>query len=124
MKEKLVRLSEVREIEGFEPPHHTLTVDRKLVDKEDGAKNFAIWHGEVGVGGVAEVHSHRMEQAFLILSGKALFEIEGRRYELSQGDLIFLPSWLPHGIKSIGEKPLEILIFMAPPPESLEEWKR
>ena len=124
MREKVVKLSEVDKIEGFSPPHHSLTTDRKLFDREDGARNFALWHGEVGVGGKAETHSHRMEQVFLVLSGKALFDVDGRRYELGEEELIFIPSFLPHSVESVGDEPLRLLIFMAPPPESFDEWKR
>jgi quercetin dioxygenase-like cupin family protein len=72
----IVDLNEIESIAGFSPPHHTATKDRKLVDETIGAKNLAIWHGEIGTGGKADPHFHEeMEQAFLILDGEGIFRL-------------------------------------------------
>jgi hypothetical protein len=70
----IVDLNEIETISAFSPPHHTTTKDRKLVDETMGAKNLAIWHGEIGAGGKADPHFHEeMEQAFFILDGEGIF---------------------------------------------------
>ncbi|RKY50693.1 MAG: hypothetical protein DRP92_07730, partial [Candidatus Neomarinimicrobiota bacterium] len=111
------------EIESFTPPHHVNTQDKKLIDESLGAKNFALWYGEVEIGGGVDTHSHEMEQAFYILEGEALFEIEGVEYQVKENTVVFIPPNTKHKILNIGEKMLKILIVMAPQPKTLDVWK-
>ena len=113
------------EIPTFSPPDHTKTIDKKLVYEETGARNLAIWHGEVGLGGVGEMHVHEeMEQAFYILDGEARFEIDGEEDEVGKGNLVFVPQNTPHQMTSVGDTALKVLIIMAPSPSSMEAWKK
>ena len=110
---------------AFSPPHHTKTIDKKLVYEETGARNLAIWHGEIEQDGVAELHVHEaMEQAFYILDGEARFEIDGEQHKVRKGNLVFIPRNTPHEMTSIGNTALKILIIMAPPPFSANVGKK
>jgi mannose-6-phosphate isomerase-like protein (cupin superfamily) len=118
-------LNEIESIPAFSPPHHTTTKDRKLVDETIGAKNLAIWHGEMGAGGKADPHVHEeMEHAFFVLDGEAIFRFGEEERRVGKGCLVFVPAKLPHELTSIGQVPLKVLIIMAPPPESLAVWKK
>ena len=118
-------LDEIESIPAFSPPHHTTTKDRKLVDEAIGAKNLAIWHGEIGAGGKADPHFHEeMEQAFFVLDGEGMFKLGEEEHRVGKGCLVFVPLKLFHEVTPIGEAPLKLLIIMAPPPESLAVWKK
>ena len=118
-------VNKLDEIPTFSPPDHTKTIDKKLVYEETGARNLAIWHGEVGPDGVAEMHVHKeMEQAFYILDGEARFGIDGEEHRGGKGNLVFVPQNTPHQIASVGDTALKVLIIMAPPPSSMEAWKQ
>ncbi|MBT3367716.1 MAG: cupin domain-containing protein [Nitrospina sp.] len=110
---------------AFSPPHHTKTIDKKLVYEETGARNLAIWHGEIEQDGVAELHVHEaMEQAFYVLDGEAKFRIGGEEQKVGEGNLVFIPRNTSHEITSVGDTELKILIVMTPPPSSAGAWKK
>jgi len=112
-------------IPGFCPPHHAKTTDRKLIDETTGARNLALWHGEIEPGGVAELHVHEeMEQAFIVLEGKGVFMVEDQEYTLEKDSIIFIPAKQPHQVTSVGDRTLKLLIVMAPPPSSMAAWQK
>lgn len=118
-------INKLDEIPTFSPPHHTKTTDRKLVDETTGARNLALWHGEIEPGGVADLHVHEeMEQAFIVLEGKGSFMVEDQEYTLGEGSIIFIPAKQPHQVTSVGDRTLKVLIVMAPPPSSMEAWQK
>ncbi|MSU45948.1 MAG: cupin domain-containing protein [Lacunisphaera sp.] len=59
-----------------------------------------------GGGTVWHFHPDR-EQAFVILSGKALFEIGANTIEVKGGDIVFAPRHVGHGYKTMGDEPLK-----------------
>ncbi len=62
-----------------------------------------------GGGGTGSHSHHGREQAFLILSGRGLFEIGPTTSEVKTGDLVFAPKQVFHGCKVIGDEPLKYL---------------
>ncbi len=62
-----------------------------------------------GGGGTGSHSHHGREQAFLILSGRGLFEIGPTTSEAKTGDLVFAPKHVFHGCKVIGDEPLKYL---------------
>ena len=56
-------------------------------------------------------HIHIQEEIILILRGKVEMYIDGDRYKASAGDVIFLPSRIPHGLTNIGEGQCEYFAF-------------
>jgi len=118
-------INKLDEIPAFSPPHHTKTTDRKLVDETIGARNLAVWHGEIEPGGVAELHVHEeMEQAFIVLEGKGAFMVGDQEYTLGKDSIIFIPAKQPHQVTSVGDSTLKLLIVMAPPPSSMAAWQK
>lgn len=118
-------LNALHGIAAFCPPHHSGTLDRKLVEEGLGARHMAIWHGEIEPGGLADEHFHQdMEQAFYILDGECLFRLGGEEERLGKGSLVFVPIGQPHRVASVGASSLQLLIIMAPPPAGMDAWKR
>ncbi len=113
----------LNEGEVFVPPLHTKTLDRRLIDGKLGARNFQLIYGEIEPGGVAQTHSHEMEQGGFILEGKALIEIEGERFEAERDFAFFIPSNAKHQITNIGATTLKLILVFAPPPRSSEDWQ-
>lgn len=56
-------------------------------------------------------HSHVQEEIVLILRGNVEMYIDGDRYKASAGDLVFLPSRIPHALTNIGEEQCEYFAF-------------
>lgn len=120
----IINVERLEGIQSFEPPNHSKTLDHKLIHAENGAKNLAIWHGRVELGGKADSHFHPdMEQVFFVLQGEARFILDGQEHFLGQGDLILVPRGVTHQIQSVGEYTLKVLIIMTPPPASNDQWE-
>ncbi|MBM3776095.1 MAG: cupin domain-containing protein [Acidobacteria bacterium] len=61
-------------------------------------------------GGHTEVHLHpNMEQAEIVLEGRALWEAGEFEREVGPGDVIFCPRYAKHGYKVLGDKPFKFL---------------
>jgi amino-acid N-acetyltransferase len=45
-----------------------------------------------------EVHSHESEQITMVLTGELIFEVEGRVHRIKSGEVIAIPSSVPHAV--------------------------
>jgi quercetin dioxygenase-like cupin family protein len=59
-------------------------------------------------GGYTPVHYHPdMEQAEIVVSGRALWEVGEFEREVGPGDVIFCPRYAKHGYKVLGDEPFK-----------------
>lgn len=117
-------INNLDQLPSFSPAHHSGTVNRKLVDRDSGARRMAIWEGTVQTGGGAEEHLHEdMEQAFLVLDGEAIFKLADEEVRVGKGGLVYIPAQTPHRITSCGDRSLRTLIINAPAPVPANTWK-
>jgi transcriptional regulator with XRE-family HTH domain len=63
----------------------------------------------------AKMLSHPGEEAGLVIKGRLLLEVEGRRYELAPGDAYYFDSRRPHAFGNVGDGELIIVSACAPP---------
>jgi quercetin dioxygenase-like cupin family protein len=54
---------------------------------------------EMKKGAVVPVHSHDNEQVTSVISGRLLFRSGDTTQEVGPGEMLLLPSWLPHGVE-------------------------
>ncbi|MFT3774421.1 MAG: cupin domain-containing protein [Minicystis sp.] len=69
---------------------------------------FARW--EVRKGGKFPEHRHPNEQTTYVISGRLLFVVAGRRYELGPGDALQIPRDVPHWAEAL-EDTVEVDFF-------------
>lgn len=120
----IINVDRLEGIPSFVPPKHSKTINHWLIHAGNGARNLAIWHGQVEPGGEAQSHLHSgKEQVFFVLQGQARFSLDGQDHHLGMGDMILVPSGVTHRIISVGKQALKVLITMAPPPVSEELWE-
>lgn len=82
--------------------------------KNCSIQNLSIQISEIPVGSEQPIHSHQPEQCYYIIKGKGLMIIEGESRQVSEGDAVYIPSNLKHGIKNTGDNVLEYLTANAP----------
>lgn len=58
-----------------------------------------------------EPHTHSQEEIILMLKGTAKMSIDGKEYNTTAGDVIFLDSEIPHGITNTGDEACEYFAF-------------
>lgn len=77
---------------------------RWLVDKNDGARNFAMRRIEIKPGGKVPLHSHPEDHEIFILQGKGkLFNDEGQEELANEGDVFYIPPSEKHAMENLGE---------------------
>jgi len=56
-------------------------------------------------------HTHVQEEIILIIQGNVTMHIDGKLYPASAGDLVFLPSGIPHALLNTGKEQCEYFAF-------------
>ncbi|MCC6540136.1 MAG: cupin domain-containing protein [Bryobacterales bacterium] len=64
-------------------------------------------------GGVVPLHQHENEQLTYILEGALKFELEGREVTVRKGEVLYIPSNVPHRAVAL-EDTLDLDIFTPP----------
>src|SRR5690349_1230399 len=90
------------------------------VYKATGAEtgnSFSLWEAMFPPGRGAPPHTHtREDEAFYVLSGEVLMEVEGQaeRLHLGPGAFLFAPRHLRHGYRNPGKVDAHLLVFAMP----------
>jgi quercetin dioxygenase-like cupin family protein len=74
------------------------------------ADRVTIARFELAAGGVVPRHSHENEQVTCVLSGALKFAFDGQEIVARAGDVVQIPSWLPHEVHVL-EEALVIDVF-------------
>lgn len=76
--------------------------------------NISIQISTIPVDSEQPIHNHEPEQCYYIIRGKGLMIIDKEEQVVGEGDAIYVPSNLNHGIKNIGQVDLEYLTANTP----------
>ena len=107
-KAKVCHYSEVpAEIFGDEAPGVSI---RWVIDEEkDGAPVYALRVIEVAPGGHTPDHTHPFEHENFIMEGQGRVQIEGKWFEVTVGDIVFVPPNTQHTYVNTGGEPFKFL---------------
>lgn len=61
-------------------------------------------------------HFHDFEEAYFVVEGRGEVELEGERFDIETGDLVWEASGTIHAWRALGGKPLRFIELMAPRP--------
>ena len=73
-------------------------------------------------GAVVPRHQHESEQLSYIVEGALKFQVEGREVTVHEGEVLLVPSNVPHGAVAL-EDTLNLEIFSPPRPDWLARLK-
>lgn len=63
-----------------------------------------------------EYHYHSFHKCLIVLEGKIKYEVEGTEYDLSGGDIIWVPSYEAHKVLVSDDKPYKrIVVYLSKP---------
>jgi putative monooxygenase len=74
-----------------------------LVTRKVGAASLINGITIFDPGAAVPLHSHNCEESVVILSGRALVEIDGVEHEVGPEDATFLPANIPHRFKNASQ---------------------
>jgi quercetin dioxygenase-like cupin family protein len=83
----------------------------------DTGQQFSVWESTVPPGRGAPAHTHTCEdEAFYVLSGEVLVEVEGATdpLHLGTGAFLFAPRHRRHGYRNVGTATARLLVFAMP----------
>ncbi|HEY4906684.1 MAG TPA: cupin domain-containing protein [Candidatus Acidoferrum sp.] len=60
------------------------------------------------------LHRHRETEIFRVLEGRYLFQVDDRRFEAGEGDVVCVPGGASHAFVNIAHKPARQLVVMLP----------
>ncbi len=63
---------------------------------------------------VAPMHSHAEEQIVIVTEGEFEFTLDGVTRTMKAGDVAVIPSWVPHGARTLDNTCTEIDVFTPP----------
>jgi len=82
---------------------------RQLVNRDDGAPNFAMRQFEVAPGGYTPRHSHPYEHEVFVLEGSGVVLEGGEEHPLRAGDVVYVHPDEVHQFRNTGDAPLKFL---------------
>ena len=62
----------------------------------------------------APVHVHEEEQVVIVLEGELEFVIDGQTKLMRPGDVAVIPSWVPHGARTLEVGCVQVDVFTPP----------
>ena len=90
---------------------------KRLVDRSvsDWSVNF-IDASIVPVGADIGVHTHSddNEEIYVVLSGRGLMFVDGKEFEVSEGDVIMNRPGGTHGLRNIGNIEMRLIVIEIP----------
>lgn len=94
-------------------PAHSGTIRAHEVLPHDGEFTvpFQSAWGYLASAGALEVHSHRTDEIYIIFKGKGRVRVGDETAEVSCGDIVEIPSDMPHNIENLTDSELLWLAF-------------
>ena len=85
---------------------------RWLINREIGAKNFAMRLFEMEPGGYSPLHSHNWEHEVFVLEGNGILVNNTSKKSFKSGDVIYVPPNEMHQFRNEGKKILKFLCLI------------
>lgn len=76
---------------------------------------FLLSRLEIGAASVESSMAHKGDEAALVLQGEGRFELGDDRFDLKEGDSIYITENTPHRFTNTGNVPLIIVSAISPP---------
>lgn len=96
---------------------------KMLVDRTFGADLVTMFTVDYEVGGAAQAHDHPFEEAYVFLAGEIEAELDGRRYTLLAGDVVFAGVGSVHGFWNDGSERVRWIETQAPQPPARQAYR-
>ncbi len=89
-----------------------------LISPEEGP-HFAMRRFVIQPGGRMPNHTNQVEHEQYVLNGRARIGIGDAVFEVSKGDVVFIPATVPHWYQTLGDEPFEFLCLVPNQPDTI-----
>ena len=104
-------VKKVNEIQSQVVKNGDKTTIQVLISSQEGP-NFAMRRFAMEPGGGMPNHTNTVEHEQYVLRGHARIGIGDEEYEVTAGDIVFIPEGVPHWYQNIGEENFEFLCMI------------
>jgi len=94
--------------------------ERQVLIGEDTGPNFQMRRFIMQPGGGMPRHTNTVEHEQYVLRGRASVGIDDETYEVSAGDVVFIPAGVPHWYRAADSGPFEFLCMVPNLPDRIE----
>ena len=94
--------------------------ERQVLIGEDTGPNFQMRRFIMQPGGGMPRHTNAVEHEQYVLKGRASIGIGDETYEVSAGDVVFIPAGTPHWYRAADSGPFEFLCMVPNLPDRIE----
>ena len=95
-----------------EPVPNASGVSKAVLISSAEAPNFAMRKFSMQPGGSMPLHTNKVEHEQYVLRGRAQVRLGEEIFEVSAGDIVFIPAGLPHYYINITDEPFEFLCLV------------
>jgi len=95
------------------------TTMQVLISAQEGP-HFAMRRFVMETGGRMPEHTNTVEHEQYVLRGRALINIGKEEFEVTAGDVVFIPEGMPHWYQNIGEDNFEFLCIIPNKPDEIK----
>lgn len=85
-----------------------------LCDAQNTDGAWSLMEEDIPIGLGPPPHRHDWDEAYYVIEGALLFQIDGKPERLDRGDFVYLPRNTVHAFKGASPSPARVLIFAAP----------
>lgn len=96
---------------------HRGAVARMMMTSQHLKSMEFLAYAMIPQGNMIEEHIDDYEEIYFVLNGKGVMKVGNEEKEVKDGDAIWLPADIPHGLKNTGENMMVILVVAAYPTE-------
>ncbi|HVB52940.1 MAG TPA: cupin domain-containing protein [Candidatus Acidoferrales bacterium] len=96
---------------------------KMMVDRVLGAQHLTMFMVEFQPGGAGNVHDHPLEECYFLLAGEADALLDGERYHVRAGDVVWTSVGGTHGFFNTGSVPVRWIETQAPQPPGQQAFR-
>ncbi|MFW9831310.1 MAG: cupin domain-containing protein [Candidatus Thorarchaeota archaeon] len=90
----------------------TKTTIRWLINRDNGARTFAMRRFEIQPGGEIPLHTHEADHEIYILSGEGVVLTNEQEVEVKPDMFLYVPPNEEHGYRNSGDNPLVFICII------------
>ena len=92
---------------------------RVLLGPADGMPHFAMRRFTMQAGGGMPLHTNTVEHEQYVLRGRARVTVDGERFEVTAGAVLYMPAGSPHSYEVL-DAPFEFLCLVPDLPDEIK----
>lgn len=96
---------------------------KMMIDRTLGAQHQTMFTVEFQPGGAGNVHDHPFEESYFFVSGEADCELDGKKYVVRTGDVVWTSVGGTHGFFTKGDKPVRWIETQTPQPPGQQAFR-